>query len=56
MTSYAGLPGEHLRERALAGAVRAHDGVDLAGVHGEVDPLRISLSPTRGVEIFNFEQ
>ncbi len=30
---------QHLRERALAGAVRAHDGVDFAGFDGEIDAL-----------------
>ncbi len=28
---------EHLHQRRLAGAVLAHEGVDLAGLHGEVD-------------------
>ena len=37
---------EHLRERALAGPVRSHDGVHLARVHGEVDPAEDLLSPT----------
>jgi hypothetical protein len=31
--------GEHLRERALAGAVSAHDRVHLAGVDRQVDAL-----------------
>ena len=30
--------GEHIGERRLAGAVRPHDGGDLALVHGEVQP------------------
>ena len=46
VTSYAGCPGEHLRQRALAGPVRAHDRVHLAGVDGEVDALEDRLSPT----------
>jgi len=29
--------GQDLRQRALAGAVGAHDGVDFAGIDGEVD-------------------
>ena len=36
----AGPAGEHVRERALARAVRAHDGVHLAGAHDEVEPLQ----------------
>ena len=31
VTSYSGLPSSVLAERRLAGAVRAHQGVDLAG-------------------------
>ena len=41
-----GVAGEHLRERALARAVRAHDGVDFAALHGERDALEDLLSPT----------
>ncbi len=33
------VPGQHARERALAGPVRAHDGVHFAGVDVEIDAL-----------------
>src|SRR5205085_5338279 len=46
---------EHLRERALAGAVRAHDRVDLARVDGEVEALENFFIAYGGVEIFDFE-
>src|SRR3546814_3545535 len=35
----AGPAHDDVGQRGLAGAVRAHDGVDLAGADGEVDPL-----------------
>ena len=47
---------QHLRERALARAVRAHDRVDFAGVHGEVDALEDRLIADAGFEVFNDEQ
>ena len=47
--------GEHLGERALAGAVGAHDGVDLTGVNRKIDPFQDFASRDFGVEIFNFE-
>jgi hypothetical protein len=37
---------QHLGQGALAGAVRPHDGVDLAGLHGEVDALAGSALPS----------
>src|SRR5205085_11615564 len=50
--------GEHLAERALAGAVLAHDGVDLALVDGQVNALE-DLPPAgggdAGVEVLDFE-
>ena len=48
-------PGQHRRERALAGAVRAHDGVDFARVDGEADALEDLFAFHAGVEVFNFE-
>ena len=30
---------QDLRQRALAGAVRPHDGMHFAGIHGEIDAL-----------------
>ena len=38
--------GEDRGERALAGAVRAHDGMDFAGPMVRLMPLRIFLSST----------
>ena len=42
-----GVAGEHARERALARAVRAHDGVDLALVHLQIDAAEDVLVPPR---------
>ncbi len=50
--------GEDLAEGALARTILAHDGVNCAGVDGEVDPLE-DLAAAAGdfrVEIFDFEQ
>ena len=33
-----GMTGEHFGERAFAGAVRSHDGVDFAPRNGEAEP------------------
>ena len=38
------VAGQRTRQRALARAVRPHDGVHLAGVDGEVDPLEDLLA------------
>jgi len=48
--------GEHLGERALAAAVRSHDGVDFARVDGEVDALENFAFANFGVQIFDFEK
>ena len=47
--------GEHVRQRTLAGAVRAHDGVDFAWAHGEVDALEDLLAVYAGGEVFDFD-
>lgn len=39
--------GQDIAQGGLAGAVGAHDGVHLAGLHVQDRPLRISLSPMR---------
>ncbi len=44
---------EHVRERALAGAVRSHDGVDLTRGEVEVDPLEDLLAVHAGPQIAN---
>ena len=46
---------EHLRERALAGAVGAHDGVHLASQHGEVDAFENLFVGDGSAEAFYFE-
>ena len=38
------VPGQHTRERALAGTVWPHDGVDFASLDVRSMPLRICLS------------
>ena len=46
---------QHLRQRALARPVGAHDGVHFAGIHREIDALENFAIANRGVQIFNFE-
>ena len=48
--------GEHLRERALARAVRPHDGVHLARVDGQVDPLEDLLAVDFRAKAADFEK
>ena len=43
--------GQHVGERALAGAVRAHDGVDLAGLHREVEAAQDLVVADPGVKV-----
>src|SRR5262249_9181358 len=50
-----GMSGQHLRERALAGAVGAHDGMYLTGVHGESDSAKDLFVSRRGVKVTNFQ-
>ena len=47
------LAREDRREGALAGAVRPHDGVDLAGVDVKVDALEDRLLLDAGVQILD---
>ena len=51
-----GLAGEHMRERRLAGAVRAHDGVHLPLLDGEVETVEDFLAVDLDVQIFDFKQ
>ena len=48
-------PGQDAGQGALAGAVLAHDGVDLAGVDGQVDAAEDFLVVDAGVQVFDFE-
>ena len=43
-------------QRRLAGAVGAHEGVDLAGAHGEVDAAQDGAVLGRHVEVADLEQ
>jgi hypothetical protein len=45
---------EHLRECALPGPVRPHDGVHFAGLHLEVDSLEDRVALDRCMKIPNF--
>ena len=47
--------GEHIGERALAGPVRPHHGMHLAGADREIDPVQDRLALDRGVEIADFK-
>ena len=49
------MPGQRARKRALAGAVRAHDGVHFAGVHVQVDPLQDLLAFDLDLEILDIK-
>ncbi len=42
-------PGQYVRERALAGAVRPHDRMNLALIDGEIDAFQDFLAPDGGV-------
>src|SRR5690606_34766680 len=47
--------GEDVAERGLAGAVRAHDGVHLAGFHVQGEALEDVLAGDAGVEVVDSE-
>jgi hypothetical protein len=47
--------GQHRRQGALARAVGAHDGVDLAGVDGQIDALEDLVALNGGMKIGQFE-
>ena len=49
------MAGQHLRQRALAGAVRTHDGVHLAGVDREIDALEDLLVAGARVKVSDFQ-
>src|SRR5207245_8606506 len=49
-------PGQHLCQRALARAIGAHDGVDLAGVDSQVDAFEDFVSTDSYVQILDFQQ
>jgi hypothetical protein len=47
--------GEDVAERGFSGAVRTHDGVDLAGLHVEREALEDVLAGDAGVEVVDLE-
>src|SRR6185437_1191946 len=49
-------PGEHLRQRTLAGAVGTHDRMDFARVDRQIDPFQYLDSTDCRVEVLNFQQ
>jgi hypothetical protein len=51
VTVYLGWPGQGVGQGGLAGPVRAHDGVHLAGVDGEVDALEDVLGTVLGLNV-----
>ena len=51
----AGPAHDDVRQRGLAGAVRAHDGVDLARADGEVDPLEDLLAGHAGPQALDLQ-
>ena len=52
----AGLAGQHMGKCRFAGAVRTHDGMDLAIVHGEVEALENLAVVNTDLKIFDIEQ
>jgi hypothetical protein len=50
-----GMPREGTRERALAGSIRAHDGVHFAGLHVEIDPVEDLLALGTHLQILDIE-
>jgi len=51
----ARTPGQHVRERALAGAVRAHDGMHLAGGDLERQALQDFLAVHFDVQVVDLQ-
>ena len=51
----AGLAGDDMGQRRLAGAVRPHDRVHLALVHGERQPVENFTLLDTDLQIFDFE-
>ena len=49
------VPGDGLGQRGLAGAVRPHDGMDLAGVDRQGHTLDDFLVPDGDVKVVDFE-
>ena len=52
----AGLAGQHIGQRRLAGAVRAHDGVDLAGIDPEIEAVENLPSGDFGPKTADFQE
>ena len=52
----AGLAGEHIGERRLARAVRAHDGVHLALLDRQVEAVEDFLAVDFDVQVFDFKK
>ena len=50
------LAGQHIGERRFPRAVRAHDRVHLARVHGEVETFQNFLAVDLDVQIFDFQK
>jgi hypothetical protein len=49
------VTGKHIGQRALAGSVRTHDGVNFTRVDREVNPLEDFLVLDRRVKILDFK-
>lgn len=50
-----GVAGDRLGHRGLPGSVRPHDGMDLAGIDRQGDPLDDFLVPGGDVQVLDFE-
>jgi hypothetical protein len=48
------MPRQHLRERALPGPVRPHDGVHLTRLDLEIDAAEDRGAVDRGMEILDY--
>ena len=53
--AYEVTAGEHLRQRALAGAVGPHDGVDFTGIYRKVDAFENFASGDFCVQVLDFK-
>ncbi len=51
----SGFTGDDVGERRLAGAVRPHDGVDLALVHGQRQPMENLAILDTDLQVFDFK-
>ena len=47
------VSGQHVRQGALAGTIRSHDGVYFTGLEGEIDAVEDGLVLYRNVQVLD---